>query len=180
MADADFTITAEQRSEIIAGLIEVLEQNYVFPNIARQIAERLQQRQAHHEYAAITNAATLCNVLTGDMQLISRDKHLCMFCSVEELPTRTNVWQDPVWRAEYAERMAFHNNGFFRVERLKGNIGYIDLRSFLDPSFAAETAIAAMNLVSNTSALIFDLRQNDGGNPAMIALISSYLCHEPH
>ena len=32
-----------------------------------------------------------------------------------------------------------------------------------------------MNFVANTDALIFDLRQNGGGDPVMVALICSYL-----
>ncbi len=174
MADADFTITPAQQSDVITGLVALLEQSYVFPDIATQIAESLRERQVNHAYAAITSAATFCEAVTAEMQRISHDKHLCIFSSAAELPPHTDVWHDPTWRADYVQRMAFYNNGFFKVERLRGNIGYIDLRSFLDPSFAAETAIAAMNLVANTSALIVDLRHNDGGAPAMIALIFSY------
>ena len=58
---------------------------------------------------------------------------------------------------------------------MDGNIGYIDLRGFNDHEAGAETVAAAMTFLQNTDALIFDLRQNGGGNPAMIALISSYL-----
>jgi retinol-binding protein 3 len=67
------------------------------------------------------------------------------------------------------------NYGFERVERLNGNIGYIDLRNFNDHEAGAETVAAAMRFLVNTEALIFDLRQNGGGNPHMVALISSYL-----
>jgi C-terminal processing protease CtpA/Prc len=35
--------------------------------------------------------------------------------------------------------------------------------------------VAAMNFLANTDALIIDLRRNGGGDPAMVALISSYL-----
>jgi len=35
--------------------------------------------------------------------------------------------------------------------------------------------VHAMNLVANTDALIFDLRNNGGGSPSMVALITSYL-----
>ena len=67
------------------------------------------------------------------------------------------------------------NFGFEKVERLKGNVGYIDLRGFTPAEFSAETIVAAMNFVANTDALIFDLRQNGGGDPATVALLSSYL-----
>jgi C-terminal processing protease CtpA/Prc len=59
---------------------------------------------------------------------------------------------------------------------MPGSIGYIDIRYFYRPSWGSgETAIAAMNFLSNMRALIFDLRQCRGGNPGMVALISTYL-----
>ena len=54
-------------------------------------------------------------------------------------------------------------------------LGYIDLRGFNDETGGADTVAAAMSFLQNTEALIFDLRQNGGGNPSMIQLISSYL-----
>jgi C-terminal processing protease CtpA/Prc len=45
----------------------------------------------------------------------------------------------------------------------------------MNPKTGAETVAAAMNFLANTDALIFDLRQNGGGDPEMVALISSYL-----
>ncbi len=54
------------------------------------------------------------------------------------------------------------------------NIGYLDVRAFYPPEFAGDVAIAAMNFLANTSVLIIDLRKNDGGEPAMVALICSY------
>jgi C-terminal processing protease CtpA/Prc len=67
------------------------------------------------------------------------------------------------------------NFGFEKVERLDGNIGYLDLRGFFDAEAAGETAAAAMNFLGNTDALIIDLRQNGGGSPAMVSLLCSYL-----
>jgi len=67
------------------------------------------------------------------------------------------------------------NFGFEKLERLEGNIGYLDLRGFLPAALAGETVTAAMNFLANTQAVIIDLRQNGGGEPAEVALISSYL-----
>jgi C-terminal processing protease CtpA/Prc len=80
--------------------------------------------------------------------------------------------------ARYLERARKTNYGFERVEHLKGNIGYIDLRRFDPSEYGGETAVAAMNLVANCDALIIDLRQNHGGHPSMVQLIISYL-YEP-
>ena len=67
------------------------------------------------------------------------------------------------------------NFGFEKVERLSGNIGYLDFRNFEDPKLASETAAAAMTFLANTDALIIDLRQNGGGEPEMVAFVASYL-----
>lgn len=39
---------------------------------------------------------------------------------------------------------------------LVGNIGYLDLHGFVDTRYAGETAVAAMNFLSNCSALIIE------------------------
>ena len=61
-------------------------------------------------------------------------------------------------------QMALNNFGFEKVERLPGNIGYLDLRAFMPPMFVGETAAAAMTFLANTDAVIVDLRQNGGGS----------------
>ena len=67
------------------------------------------------------------------------------------------------------------NFGIRRVERLDGNIGYLDLRRMPIPENAGPAITAAMELVSGTYALIIDLRQNGGGSPYGVALWCSYL-----
>jgi C-terminal processing protease CtpA/Prc len=75
--------------------------------------------------------------------------------------------------------MAQTNFGFEKVERLAGNIGYLDLRGFLPPEIMGDTAAAAMSFLSYSDALIIDLRQNGGGSPDGVALLVSYLV-PPH
>ena len=67
------------------------------------------------------------------------------------------------------------NFGFERLERLPGNIGYMDLRGFTPAEFGRETVAAAFNFLANTDSLIIDLRKNGGGDPEMVQLICSYL-----
>jgi C-terminal processing protease CtpA/Prc len=75
--------------------------------------------------------------------------------------------------------LAYDNFGFVKLERLEGNVGYLDLRAFQDARWAGETAVAAMNFLANSDAVIIDLRRNGGGHPSMIQLISSYFFDEP-
>ncbi len=125
----------------------------------------IRERVARHEYESIDSASALAAKLTADLQAISRDKHLRVQHSQSgAVPTR----RLPHDRAD-------GSFGFARVERLPGNIGYIDLRSFSPASLAASKAAEAMNSIAETDALLIDLRQNGGGDAAMVALLISYL-----
>ncbi|WP_407468327.1 hypothetical protein ABFU06_09540 [Xanthomonas campestris pv. raphani] len=58
------------------------------------------------------------------------------------------------------------NFAFDKVQRLPGNIGYEKFRLFAYPYLVAATASSATDFVANTDALIIDLRDNAGGDPA--------------
>jgi hypothetical protein len=70
------------------------------------------------------------------------------------------------------------NFGFEKVERLAGNVGYVELVTFAGPWDAQATAVAAMALLAHTDAVIFDLRANGGGSPGMVQFLCSYLFDE--
>jgi C-terminal processing protease CtpA/Prc len=65
-----------------------------------------------------------------------------------------------------------------KIEILPRDIGDLKFNRFADPAICGPTAIAAMNFLA-TRAIIFDLRENGGGDPKMIALISTYLFDKP-
>ena len=46
-------------------------------------------------------------------------------------------------------------------------------------NYSASGVVAAMNFLAHTDALIFDLRENHGGNPSMVDFMVSYLFREP-
>jgi len=71
------------------------------------------------------------------------------------------------------------NCGFEKIEILPDNIGYLKFNVFADTAICGPTAIAAMNFLGHVDSLIFDLRGNGGGDPKMIALISTYLFDQP-
>ncbi len=64
------------------------------------------------------------------------------------------------------------NGGFARVDRLKGNIGYIRLLNFPMPAIFDPAADEAMRDVAGTDALIIDMRDNGGGSVEA----ESYFC----
>jgi len=172
----DVTIDSKVRSEVIENLLRELNDSYVFPETAKKMGSDLQSRIQKNEYDQITSARAFAEKLTADLQSVSHDKHLRVRYSYQPIPIRKEK-NEPTEdeKSNFNQFMKRINYGFEKVERLQGNIGYIDLRGFQDPEGGVETVAAAMNFVANTDALIFDLRQNGGGDPVMVALICSYL-----
>ncbi|MBS0319940.1 MAG: S41 family peptidase, partial [Proteobacteria bacterium] len=64
--------------------------------------------------------------------------------------------------------------GIARVERLPGNVGYLDLRGFGPAEFTGEAYTAALSLLAGTDAMIVDLRHNGGGDPSAVAYFMSH------
>lgn len=175
--DKDLNIDAAERNQVIDSVLDVLNKQYVFPEVAAKMASALRERQKRKEYDAITSAQEFARILTEHLQAISHDKHLRVRHSFEVLPLRQDREgpPSPEERERARRQMARQNFGFEKLERLSGNIGYLDLRSFAPPGLGGETVVAAMNFLANTDAVIVDLRKNGGGAPAMVALICSYL-----
>ena len=172
----DMTIDAATRNAVIDILLKELNDSYVFAETAKKMETDIRSRIAAKEYDSVTSSIEFAKKLTADLQSVSKDKHLRVRYSHQGYPVRKER-REP--SAEEIEQNRWFNKrvnfGFERVERMNGNIGYIDLRGFNDHEAGAETVAAAMSFLQNTEALIFDLRQNGGGSPAMIQLISSYL-----
>jgi len=183
MSTFDCVIDTNMRYEVIEGVLNKLRTNYVFPDVAKNIERSIRQRGAEGAYNGITTAQALCNALNADLQNFSRDRHLRIsyIGKLEpELNSERNTGDssstDPSTHRRFG---ALYNFGFEKVERLAGNIGYLDLRMFFGDEMAGATAVAAMNFLLHTDALIIDLRHNNGGDPSMVAFISSYLFTVP-
>jgi C-terminal processing protease CtpA/Prc len=179
MDEADIAVDVAIRGTVIEGILNTLQQYYVFPEVARRMEEDIRGRLSNGDYDGITTGSALRDILTAHLQEVSRDKHLRVFFSAEPRPIRREREPSAEERAEFRRHAAARNFGFERVERLAGNIGYLDLRGFFPAEIGGEVAVAAMRFLAHASALIVDLRQNGGGSPDMVALISSYLFDQP-
>lgn len=176
----DRTVDAATRSEVLAACLAALEKSYVFPEAARRVSEALRARERAGAYAAVTGARDFARRLTDDLQAQSRDKHLRVRYHAGVPPRgEAGAERSAEDEARRADFLRATNYGFEKAERLPGNIGYLEVRSFNAPDeAAAETVAASMGFLANADALIVDLRANGGGNPALVARLSSYLFDE--
>lgn len=177
-ADMHLKIDAATRQRVIEGAIAALDEYYVYPETAKKMDDALLARQKKGEYDSVNDADAFAMMLTDNLQEVSHDRHLRVNFSPRVLP-KDRPDHDPQEEARMRTEMERNNCFFEKVERLPSNIGYIKFNAFPDPDVCGPTATAAMNFLGNVDAIIFDLRQNGGGDPAMVALISSYLFDEP-
>jgi hypothetical protein len=172
----DLTIDAATRTQVIDTMLKRLNDAYVFPEVAKKMEQSIRERVDKKEFDQITSAKEFAQKLTNDLQAISNDKHLRVRYSYQPLPER-GPQREPTAeeRQQRRRELTWMNHGFAKVERLPGNIGYLEFFNFMDEVLGADTVAAAMNFINGTDALIIDMRNNGGGNPAMVALVCSYL-----
>jgi hypothetical protein len=173
-----FDIDAATRARVIDGAIALLDEFYVFPDVAKKMGIAVRGRAKRGEYDSVTDGNEFAKLLTTQFRDVSHDKHLSVSFSPMRLPEDSPT-PSPEAMARYRESMREANCAFEKVEHLGGNIGYLKFNSFADPEDCGATAVAAMSFLANVDALIIDLRQNGGGDPKMIALLSSYLFEHP-
>lgn len=179
VSDLDFEIDARTRARVIDGAIANLNEFYVFPETAKKMEDSVRARMKKGEYDSVTDGDAFAERLTENFQEVSHDKHLRVDFSPAKMPERPAGPPDADAVALYRKQMERMNCGFDKVEILSGNVGYLKFDMFADPEVCGPTAVAAMSFLANVDAIIIDLRENGGGDPKMIALVSTYLFSKP-
>lgn len=178
VSDLNFKIDGATRGKVIDGAVAALNETYVFPETAKKMEEAVKAHQKKGDYDSITDGDDFAKRLTDDFQAVSHDKHLHVMFSPAPLPDMEAQRPDPKRQDEERKDLERVNCGFNKAEILEGNVGYLKFDFFADPGICGPTAVAAMNFLGNTDAIIFDLRENGGGDPKMVAFVSSYLFAE--
>ena len=158
-------------------MADVLKEYYIELAVAQQMADALKAHEANGDYNSLTDGDAFASQLRKDLLAVSHDKHLGVSFNSYKAPPRGEP--TPEDEARFHKQMERQNCAFDKVEILPNNIGYIKFDGFMDAEFCGPTVVAAMGFVAHTDALIFDLRQNGGGQPAMVTLIASYLFDKP-
>lgn len=173
-------LTSELKSQIITKISQLLKDNYIYPEKGKEMGFFIQNKFRKGDYKKTTKQKSFAKQITNDLQEVCKDKHLTIEFDpqrVKELrikssePTEEELQEVRKRRYESQKR---NNFGFYKVEILEGNVGYLDLRSFRDTDFAVTTANGAMAFLANSDAIIIDLRKNHGGGATMYLLLASY------
>lgn len=157
-------------ANLVTKAVELLRDRYIFPDKAKAAAAAIQERLAAGEYDGLDDAA-LGERLTAELFEICRDRHLRVRVRDESL---ADALTEAELEAARTEQLRLTNYGIARVERLDGNVGLLDLRAVTATGVGGRAIAAAMELVSQTHALILDLRRNGGGFVDGVIFWTSY------
>jgi hypothetical protein len=143
----------------IGGIAVELREGYVFPDKGVQAADALEKALGANAYAGVTDPARFALQLTEQLRAITKDSHMRVIFGS---PFRNHP------------PPATPQDAGFEVKRLDGKIGYIHLARFVPPEVFNPAADDAIRNLSDTAALIIDMRDNGGGHPASVAYLVSF------
>ncbi|MFC2082839.1 S41 family peptidase [Candidatus Bipolaricaulota bacterium] len=174
--DAYPELTTDLRNRVIEKVVESIREYYVFEDAAHLMADHVVAQHKAEAFHSIGNLPELAAALGRELRSVNEDLHLSV---AAWLPPEEDADREAD-RAyeEWLETMPRKNYEFRKLEILLGNIGYLDLRAFCPANIAGQTATAAMQFLAHTDALIFDLRDNGGGD-SLVQYLQSYLFSEP-
>jgi hypothetical protein len=179
----DIRLDAAIRQKTVDAISKQLTEHYVYPDIATKMIQAVHEHLEHGEYDSITDGDEFADALSRDFRSVSHDQHLFVGYNPYLMPEPTSVSgpqePSPAEEARFRTMLEHQNCTFSKLEILNHNIGYIKFDAFPPPEFRGPTVVAAMSFVANTDALIFDLRENHGGDPSMVDFMVSYLFKQP-
>lgn len=176
-SDQEGQLDAAERHRVVGAAAANLKQHYFDSHVAQEMSDALLAHETRGDDNA-PSAGVFADLLTRQMREVSHDPHLVLVYSRDPLPQHA-VGPSPEHLADYRNELQSTNCTFEKVEILPRNVGYLKLDSFPDPAVCQSTASAAMRRLNHANAIIFDLRDNRGGMPDMVAFMAAYLFDHP-
>ena len=168
-------VSMEDREKIVAEVARQVETAYVLQERAKTIADALRHFRNTPAFTASTDSIDFTRAVNRAIRSVSPDLHLALHFSPVRVPDETGGAQASAMQQAIEAAARRTNFGFSKIDFLAGNVGYLKVDAFHSPALAGETATAALAYLAHADALLIDLRENQGGDPAMVAYLSSYL-----
>ncbi len=179
------TLDAAKKQAIVDEIAALFNKNYIFAETAKKVEEALRAKLKAGDFDKLSAAPDFARAVAATILDVSKDRHTGF------------ALQSGLGRGHPAPRGPERGGGAEgpRAAAPRGPAGQLRLpqgraparehrlhrlpASSQSPAEAGPTAVAAMNFLAYCDAVIVDLRQNGGGDPAQIQLISSYFFEEP-
>jgi C-terminal processing protease CtpA/Prc len=169
-----FLFSNAQKSGTSTVLTDITEKvkDYYIDKEAYKKADSLFRNELNKGAFNALNKKEFAALLTQKLRTTIKDEHFFVKYLENYMPEKQMSEKEK--EKLNNEHNSLENFGFETVQRLPGNIGYINFKGFASPEASEKTLAAAMNFVANTHALVIDLRENGGGENGMVLLFCSY------
>jgi hypothetical protein len=171
------TAFAVEPAKVIDSTAFVLEEAFVDPARGREIAKALRAQVVDGHLAG----PALAEAITKALWSIEDDGHL----NVRYDPARASEpWAT---REQLRERLAAPPQRAmprpgpggkaepqFTSKMLDGNVGYLDIATFMESPSSRDEIDAAMKSIEGASAVVVDLRRNPGGSQLLVDYLASF------
>jgi hypothetical protein len=184
-AQPERALDAAARRVIVDSAASLLTRYYAFADTGQMLATHLRTRLAAGAFDGAATEPQLDEMLTREMQAFNHDGHLyttyrpavgspgaAAFRTGRSGGSAQGGPPQPTAADVAAQRR--QNYGVARAERLAGNVGYIEITSFMRGEEAAAAIDGAMAMLRYTDAMIIDLRHNGGGSEMTHYLMSYF------
>jgi retinol-binding protein 3 len=161
----------------VESLGTMIEQEYFDPTVGAEVHAVLRRSLNEGRYVGADSDGALAQLVNRDLFAATRDKHLNVEARLD-IPAQRER-SAPQAEESRAMEVRRSNGGVRAVQILPGNVGYLDLSSFMRPEEAREPMATAMRFLRQADALVVDMRANGGGSPGTVALFISYLLDAP-
>jgi hypothetical protein len=178
--EPEATLSASDRQQIVETLVAKLRTRYPYPARADAIAAALRAHAAHGDFDGARTARAFAEALDRDLRAVGDDRHFRVrvdagFDAALEDDNHVPTPEELAQSRDELRKMAW---GVSRVQRLPGNVGYIDLRGFGPGALVGAAYDQAFALLAGTDALVVDLRSNGGGEPLAVSYFVSHFFAE--
>ncbi len=163
------TLRVNTRTEVVAAIADTIETHFFDAVRAGEVANSLREAEASGAFANADTGEALAAALNTFLE--PYDRHFGVVSGVPEPEESDAPTESPF---AWYQMFKTSNYGFQRAEIIDGNVGYIDLRVFVPTHYAGDAGATALRFIRDTQAVIFDLRENRGGNPSMVQFIASH------
>ncbi|MBK8636006.1 MAG: hypothetical protein IPN72_21525 [Saprospiraceae bacterium] len=170
----EMILTNEYKKDVIEKLSVLMQDFYIYPDIAKKTSEYLNNQYNAGYFDACKDNQRFAAILTEVVHSVNKDKHMRIMSNQPYIAQNNTLEGKSAHRMGQIDNYRSINHGFKALKMLEGNVAYLDLRMFAPMDRAKEIADAYMKLMSLADAVIIDLTKNGGGDPAMVQYLCSY------
>lgn len=179
-------LTPARRKCVVNAISDALRAKYIFPDVGEKMIQDLEAKlQDNGDYHTYEDSESFARKVMRDMHAVSGDKHIHVWF-MEPPPNHEDDGDEGRKPQKLFDLLrtvgfGFRNRSFEVIENKK--LGFLPIDGFVPSTLESVSDSAAIQAaisdivseISDSDALIIDLRYNGGGDPNTVAFVLSYL-----